>query len=250
MGTLDLAVLGVAALLTSILTAVAGLGGGIILIAILLLYLEPLAAIPVHGAIQIVSNVTRTAIQRRHVDLGILGRFAVLLVPGSWLGLQVLSSIPPSAGRAAIGVFVLLATWWPRGLLLGLHPDRLHPRRRFLAVGGLTGVANVTFGAAGPLLGPFLRNIGLARQGVVGTFAACQSLGHAVKLALFVAAGFAFAEHAALLAVTMSLVVVGTAIGSRVLERVSEAHFQRLYLATLSLVAVRLIGAEVLAWLS
>ena len=95
MDTLDLAVLGLAALVTSALTAVAGLGGGIILIAILLLYLEPVAAIPIHGAIQLVSNVSRTAIQRRHVDLAIVALFCVLLVPGSWLGLQILSTIPP-----------------------------------------------------------------------------------------------------------------------------------------------------------
>ncbi len=249
MEPLDLAVLGLAALLTSALTAVAGLGGGIILIAILLLYLEPVVAIPVHAAIQLVSNGSRTLIQRRHIDWGVFARFGVLLLPGSWLGLLVVSSIPADLGRAAIGVFVLIATWWPRALLLGLNPERVDPGRMFVPVGAVAGFLGTTFGASGPFLGPFFRGLALSRQGVVGTFAACQSLGHAVKIALFGLAGFAFAAHAALLAVTMALVVVGTALGSRLLERLPEAAFQRLYLVVLTLVALRLMGGELLEWL-
>lgn len=248
METLDLAVLGLAALLTSALTAVAGLGGGIILIAILLLYLEPVVAIPVHAAIQLVSNGSRTWIQRRFIDWGVMARYAALLVPGSVLGLLALSAIPAAAGRVAIGCFVLIATWWPRLLMLGLHPDRVEPRRLFLPVGAVAGFVGTTFGASGPFLGPFFRALPLPRQGVVGTFAACQSLGHLVKIALFGLAGFAFAAHAPLLAVTMTLVVVGTALGSRLLERLPEAGFQRLYRAVLTLVALRLVGAELLRW--
>jgi uncharacterized membrane protein YfcA len=177
-----------------------------------------------------------------------MARYAALLVPGSVLGLLALSAIPAAAGRVAIGCFVLIATWWPRLLLLGLHPDRVEPRRLFLPVGAVAGFVGTTFGASGPFLGPFFRALPLPRQGVVGTFAACQSLGHLVKIALFGLAGFAFAAHAPLLAVTMTLVVVGTALGSRLLERLPEAGFQRLYRAVLTLVALRLIGAEILRW--
>ena len=58
-----------------------------------------------------------------------------------------------------------------------------HPERLFLALGGAIGFASATLGASGPLLAPFLRNLGLTRQGVVATFAACQSLAHAAKKA-------------------------------------------------------------------
>ena len=242
----DLAVLGLAALVTSMMTAIAGVGGGIVLIAILLLYVEPVVAIPVHGAIQMVSNVSRTFVQRRHVDRAMVWRFCLLLVPGSWLGLQLLSAIPPAGGRLAIGAFVLVALWFPRGLLLGLHPDRLDRLGRFIGLGGVVGVLNMTFGAAGPFLGPFLRGVGLARHGIVGTFAACQSVGHAVKIALFGLAGFAFAEYALLIVVCMALVVAGTALGSRMLEHIREATFQRIYLVVLTLVALRLIAGALL----
>ena len=45
MEALDLAILAVAAFATSILSAVVGMAGGITLLAVMLLFLEPLAAI-------------------------------------------------------------------------------------------------------------------------------------------------------------------------------------------------------------
>ncbi len=241
MSPLDLAVLGAAAFLTSALTAVAGLGGGIVLLAILVLYLEPLVAIPVHGVIQLASNGSRTWIQRRHVQREVLAYFAVLLVPGCFAGLQVLQRIPAAVGKLAIGVFVLIATWVPRALTLGVRAERLHPRRRFLGIGAAVGFVTTTLGASGPFLGPFFRDLGWPRQQVVGTFAACQMLGHLAKLALFGLAGFAFREHALLLAITTTLVIVGTWVGSQLLERLPERGFAALYKTVLTLVGVYLV---------
>lgn len=243
---IDLVVLGAAAFLTSALTAVAGLGGGIILLAVLLLYLEPVTAIPVHGAIQLVSNGSRTWIQRSFVAWPLVARFSVLLLPAGLLGLGVVTSLPASPLRATIGVFALLATWWPRGLLLGVQPGTTDPERRFIVLGGVVGFLNVTIGAPGPFLGPFFRDLGLPRQGVVGSFAACQSLGHAVKIALFAGAGFVFREYALLMAVGVVGVVAGTALGSRLLDRVSEGVFQWLYRIAITLIAIRLVVAEAL----
>jgi uncharacterized membrane protein YfcA len=163
------------------------------------------------------------------------------------VGLAVAQAIPPVAARAAIGVFVLLALWMPRALLLGLNPEEAHPTRRFVWLGGAVGFLNTTVGATGPLLGPFFVNLGLSRHGVVGTFAATQSLGHAVKIALFTAAGFSFLPHALAVVLLSACVFVGTWLGSRLLERVDERAFGALYRAVLTLVALRLAVWEPLA---
>ena len=52
----DVAVLCAAALAASILSGIVGMAGGIVLLTIMLLYFEPLIAIPLHGVIQLVSN--------------------------------------------------------------------------------------------------------------------------------------------------------------------------------------------------
>ena len=247
MEALDLAILAAAAFATSILSAVVGMAGGITLLAVMLLFLEPLAAIPLHGVIQLVSNSSRTAIQRKHVDLHILLRYSALLVPMSWVGLHLANALPAAATRVMIGIFVLIATWFPGWLLLGTHPEETNPGRRFLVLGGVVGVLNMTIGATGPLIAPFFLNLGLDRRALVGTKAACQTLGHLVKIALFGMAGFAFAPHLALLVTAGACVVVGTWIGSQILERVSERFFRRLYMGVLTVIALRLLAGEVFA---
>ena len=229
------------------LSALVGMAGGMVLLSVMLLFLDPLLAIPLHGAIQLVSNASRGAFQWRHVEPGILGRYALPLLPMGFVGLFILRNLPPEAIRALIGAFVLAATWAPRALLLGARPERLERGRRFVALGAVVGVLNVTVGATGVLVAPFFLGLGLSRQALIGTMAACQAAGHLAKLLVFGFAGFAFAAWAGPLALLCALVVAGAWLGSRLLDRVSERAFTRLYKSVLTLIALRLIVWDGLA---
>jgi uncharacterized membrane protein YfcA len=246
---LDLGILCLVALLTSMLSAVVGMAGGITLLSVMLLFFEPLVAIPIHGVVQLVSNSSRTFVQRKHVDWTILWRYSVMLVPMGFVGIEVAQALPPNVTRALIGVFVLLATWKPGWLLIGTHPERADIHRRFFLLGAVVGLINMTIGAAGPLIAPFFLKIGLSRQAMIGTKAACQAAGHLVKIAIFGIAGFVFAEYAIPLALLAVSVIAGTWIGSQVLESVNERWFTRLYRGVLTLVALRLVVWEGWAWL-
>jgi uncharacterized membrane protein YfcA len=244
---LDIGVLSAVALATAMLSAIVGMAGGITLLSAMLLILDPLVAIPIHGVVQLVSNGSRSVIQRRHIKWPILWRYGALLFPMGFVGLWVAQSLPPVAARCLIGAFVLLATWAPKALLIGTHPERADSHRRFWALGGVVGVLNITIGASGPLIAPFFLNIGLTRHQLIGTKASCQTLGHLAKIAIFGIAGFAFAQYAVLLATMSAGVIVGTWLGSRMLDRVSEHAFTRLYKTVLTLIALRLFVWEGLA---
>jgi len=238
---LSLAILVVAALLTSTLSAIVGMGGGITLLAVMLLFLDPLVAIPLHAVIQMVSNGTRAVAQRRHVDWRIFALYALPLLPLGWISLWIAQEIPPDVARAMIGAFVLVATWRPGWLLLGTRPQEINPKVRFLALGSVVGMVNVTFGATGPLIAPFFLNLGLTRFAIIGTKAVCQLAGHVVKIVVFGLAGFAFPQWGAVLALLCACVVAGTALGTRLLSAVSERTFLLLYKAVLTLVAAFLV---------
>jgi uncharacterized membrane protein YfcA len=246
---LGLAILCTAGLLTAMLSAVIGMAGGVTLLSVMLLFLEPLVAIPIHGVVQLVSNGSRTFVQRKHVDWTILWRYSVMLVPMGFVGLAVARSLPPTVTRALIGAFVLIATWKPGWLLIGTQPERADIHRRFFFLGAVVGVLNMTIGAVGPLIAPFFLRIGLTRQALIGTKAACQAAGHLVKIAIFGIAGFVFAEYAIPLALLSLSVIVGTWIGSQMLESVNEAWFKRLYQGVLTLIALRLVIWEGMAWI-
>jgi len=104
----------------------------------------------------------------------------------------------------------------------------------------VTGFLNMVLGAIGPIIDPFFLGLGLDRQALVGTKAACQATGHAVKVLLFGATGFAFVEHAPLLALGSLCAVAGTWVGSRLLDRISEERFLWLYRSVLTGLALRL----------
>jgi len=251
LGSLELSILCVAALATAILSAVVGMAGGITLLSVMLIFYDPLVAIPIHGAVQLVSNGSRSIIQREHIRWGIIWRYGALLFPMGFVGLELAQALPPAGARCLIGAFVLLATWAPRLLLLGTHPERADTHRRFWVLGGVVGFLNVTVGATGPLIAPFFLSIGLSRQALIGTKAACQTLGHLAKLAVFGVTGFAFAQYALPLLLLSASVVVGTWLGSRLLDFVSERWFVRLYRTVLTLIALRLFvwdGFSLLGW--
>ena len=245
-GAVELGILVVAALLTSILSAVVGMAGGIVLLAVMLLFLPPLVVIPLHGAVQLVSNSSRTFIQRKHLRWDIIWRYAILLLPMGFVGLQIAQRLSADAATAMIGVFVLVATWAPGALMLGAHPEETNPHRRFFVLGGVAGILNVTLGAVGPLIAPFYLNLGLTRFQLIGTKAASQMLGHVAKLIVYGVAGFAYAEWLGVLAILATCVVGGTWLGSQLLERVNEQWFVRIYKTVLTLIAIRLTVSALL----
>ncbi len=237
----SVAILSAAAFATSILSGTLGLAGGMLLLGTLLLFLPPLVAIPLHGVVQLASNASRTALQWRHVDRGVLWRYALLLLPASAVGLRIARALPAAALELGIGLCVLASVWLPLARWLGVRSDPAAARRRFVALGCISGLLNPALGATGPLVAPFFLGLGLTRQAIVGSQAACQMAGHLAKIAVFGAAGFAFAEHAALLALLCALVVAGTWVGTRLLDRVDERRFLWLYRSVLSSIALWLI---------
>lgn len=243
----DVAILAAVSFATAVLSALVGMAGGITLLAVMLLFLEPLLVIPLHGAVQLVSNSSRTFIQRRHLRSDIIWRYAILLVPAGFAGLWLARGLPPEATKVLIGLFVLTATWVPGLLLLGAHPEETSPEKRFFVLGGVVGVINIAIGATGPLIAPFFLNLGLTRFQLIGTKAACQMLGHLAKLIVFGVAGFAFAEWLPLLLVLSLCVIAGTFAGSRLLAHVNEVWFVRTYKTVLTLIALRLTLAPMLA---
>ncbi len=238
---LELGLLVAAGFATSILSAIVGMAGGITLLSVMLLFFDPLVVIPLHGVVQLVSNSSRAIIQRHHLRWDLIGRYSVFILPTGFAGLFVAKQLPPDIIKSIIGAFVLLATWRPRLLLLGSHPEESDPKRRFLLLGAVVGVLNIVIGATGPIIAPFFLNLGLTRFSLIGTKAACQAAGHVSKVLVFVIAGFVFSDYALLLVLVSAAVIVGTWTGSRMLEHVNEVWFIRLYMTVLTLIALHLL---------
>ncbi len=236
----EVLIVGAAAAFGAFLTAVAGLGGGILLLTVMVTVMEPGVAIPVHGVIQLASNGSRTVILRRDVDWPVVGRFAVLLVPAGVLGFLAADQLPVTAGRIAIAVLALLIVWWPAALasttaLLGSG------RAAFVPLGGIAGFLNIPFGVTGPAIAPVFRRHLVERAAVVATFGAAQTAGHLAKIGVFAGGGFDLAGHLTVSGVGIGAAIAGTWVGTRALHRIDERTFGHLFRLVLTAVAARVV---------
>jgi uncharacterized membrane protein YfcA len=242
-----LPILCLASLITAGVSAVLGMAGGIMLLAVMLFFLDPMVAIPIHALVQLASNSSRTLIHARSIRRDLFFPFVLFLLPAGALTLPLVQQAPADPLRLAIGLFVLIATWRKSWLLLGIDPEHIPVRPRFALVGAGAGAIGPLVGATGPFIAPFFLGIGLTRFELIGTKAACQATGHFAKLLLFGIAGFAFLEYANLMLGMVLSVIVGTWLGTRLLERLDEKRFTQLYKLTLTAIALRLVWSGVLS---
>ena len=248
MDTTTILILCGASLFTSVVSAVLGMAGGIMLLAVLLLFLEPAVAIPIHAIVQLASNSSRVVIHASEVRGDLLWPYALLLLPAGIVTVPLIQYAPADALRLAIGGFVIVATWRSRWLLLGLDPGRIPIRPRFALVGAAAGALGPLVGATGPFIAPFFLGIGLTRFELIGTKAACQATGHLAKMILFGIAGFGFLRFGPLMFAMVACVITGTWLGTRLLHRIDDDRFTQLYKLALTGVAFRLVWSGLSAF--
>ena len=240
---LEVVVVGIAALLTSILSAVAGLGGGVILLLVIAQFVSPTAAIPAQGAIQLVSNISRGALLRRDVSWPVVGWSSVLVVPASFLGVAVATSLPEDILRLALAGFVLVLAWRPQLLkasaAMSLQPHEARPM--LFGVGALTGFLSTTIGASGPVTSPFLKAVTASHKAFVATAATTKVFANMSKLVAFSSQGWSITDNSAMIVVGIVGVLIGTWIGTRILDKVSERRLDLAFKVVLTLLACRVI---------
>jgi uncharacterized membrane protein YfcA len=244
MGGPALIILTVVAFATAMLSGILGMGGGMLLLAVMFCFLPHGEAIPTHAAVQLVSNSTRSLAFIRHVDWRTLGRFVVGAIPGGAVGLWLRWSLgPPDEAepylKTLVGVYILVAAVLPKPKSRDGQAGRWWD---FPLLGLVAGAAALTVGAVGPLIAPLFARRRFVKENLSATKALCQMFLHLVKIPAFLAFGGIDVQRLGWLALVMSVAVIpGTLLGKRMLRYVSEDNFIRLYK-----IALIVAGAKVL----
>lgn len=238
MEAIELSVLTLAAYLTGTLSAVIGMGGGITLMACMTLLMPAADVVPVHGAIQLVSNSSRTLLFIRHAAWRLVLRFLPGLAVGVSCGIMLFSGSDLSWFKPLIGGFIFAFLIWRRVAPKLRNP----PGWSYTLLGGAAGFAALFIGATGPLLAPFFLRDDLDKAQIVATKAACQTAIHLVKIPAFLSIGYAYESQASTLLVLSVAVVAGTFTGKRLQGRLTQAQFVRLFEGVLAV-----LGAVLLA---
>ena len=222
-----------AAFVLALLSAVAGFGGGVLLLPVFTGLFGLRIAVPVLTLTQIASNGGRVWLNRPELNRALIGRFAIGAVPLAVLGAVLLAHAPLAPLQRLLGVFLLAVVVWRRR-----NP---HPRRpsqaAFVAVGAASGFGSALLGSVGPLTAPFFLAYGLTRDAYIGTEAACALLMHLTKTAAY-GAGDLLSCRVLLLGLALApATVAGTWVGKRLVGRLSDRLFVHLVEAGLVVAA-------------
>lgn len=224
-----------ASAITSGITASLGAGGGVMMLALMALWLPPAAIIPVHGVVQLGSNAGRVAMSIRHIDWKIILAFAPGVLLGTLAGAWLLVALPPWVWQLTIALFVLYLCWGPKLPALALG------RGGVFIASAVTTFISLFVGATGPLVAAFIKQMHKDRFVTIATFAMAMTLQHLPKALVFGVAGFLFRDWLWLIGGMILCGFAGTWIGLRLLSRLSNRHFHSIFNLVLTLLALRLL---------
>ena len=220
--------------LGSFITVAFGIGGGAVMLAVFATLLPAPAIIPVHGLVQLGSNVGRAALTFRHIRRDILAVFTVGALIGVTLGGLFVVELDPAMVQIGVGLFIL----WS---ILMRPPAFL--RRSAGLTGAFSSFLTMFFGATGPFVATFVKSLELDRMTHTANHAAFMTVQHLLKTIAFGFLGFAFSLWAGFVALLIASGLLGTIVGRRVLLRANDKRFRFTLNVILTLLALRLIYA-------
>lgn len=225
-----------AALFASTLAAVTGFGGAAVLLPVLVVAFGTRDAVPILTVAQLVGNLSRVGFNRRELDYRVVGWFSLGAVPFGMLGGLLFAAAPLGALTRLLGAFLLLTVAWRR-----LRPKSgTRPAlRSFALIGAGASFLSALLGSVGPLMAPFFLAYGLVKGAYIGTEALSTVVMHVTKLVAYRGAAVLPGTSIAVGLALGPLMVAGSWLGKRLVDRLPERVF--VTLIELTLVAAGLL---------
>lgn len=223
--------------LASVSNAAFSTGGAMIVLAFTSTVLPVSAIVPIHSTLLIGSTASRALVFRRHVDWRIAGPFLVGSVVAVAIGARLYFELPDTAIGIAIAIVMLVAIWLPG---ITWRPKLRHP---WLIVGFVHALLSTLF-AYGALLHAVILHTGLRRRQVVGTMAVALTGMGLFKIAGYAFNGFDYRPFIVMICLSVIAAILGTWVGKRINDRVSEKAFRFIFRALVTITAVRLLYVQ------
>lgn len=216
----------------SFITVSMGIGGGALLLAVMASLMPAAALIPVHGVVQLGSNLFRAGLLRRYIQWPPLVGFGVGSLIGVVLGGLIAVELSPALIQIGVGCFVIWNVLLRAPKWLSKNP---------WLIGGITSFLTMFFGASGVFVANFTKSLRLERQAHVATHAGLMTLQHALKILAFGVLGFAFGPWIVFIVLMICAGFLGTLAGRMVLLRINDKTFKRALDVILVIISLRLI---------
>ena len=227
--------LGLVTFLTSTIAAIVGLGGGMMLIAILPSFLPINALIPVHGLTQMSSNISRAVFGYKEIQYKVIPKFLIGSILGIALFASIISFISLEYVPFFIGSYILLSLWSAK------FNDKIKKFENYYIIGFFQTGLSIVVGATGPLTLTLLFKDFKDKNKVVVTSAALMSITHILKVFVFIYFGFVFLDYIGIITAMIIGAVAGSFLGTKLRNKIDGKKFTIVLKILLSALAVKLI---------
>ena len=162
--------------LTSLLTSIFSLGGGLIMLVALAQSFSPATLIPLHGSIQLANNFSRTLVYREFFQWKLIKNILISTMFGAVIGIYLFGTLPENLLVMVIAATILFLTWAPLDSLM------LSVMKNDWFCGFISGFAGIFVGANGPLVTAYLRTKNLSPEVLVANHGAIMIFQHGIKI--------------------------------------------------------------------
>lgn len=213
-----------AVFLTSALSGVFGMAGGLLLLWFLLLLFPATAAIAVHGVIQLSANFSRAWISRSYIVWPVVAKITTGVLIAA--GVLLIVNYTPNAATISLAIGLMpLLVWMPTNWVKLDASRSGHALGCGLTAGGLT----IAAGVSGPLIDIFFIRTHMGRRQIVATKATIQVISHAIKTIFYLDAALSLSKGEwGFVLLAAPLAIVGTNAGNYILMRMTDANFRAL----------------------
>lgn len=223
MSPLDLSLLLAGAFVAGVISAIAGFGGGILYLPLVVALVGPREAVPLVTFGLMFSNLTRVSIHWRAIVWPLASRYILGAIPGAAAGAIVFVKLPADWITKGIGLFLIASV-----VFLLVQKENRPPLTRwsiFYPLGAMVGFFSNMLGVVGPMAVPFFLATGIRKEAFVGSMAIGALLMHVTGVTTWTAFRIISSSTVLYGLLMGALMVVGTYAGTAMLKRINPKIF-------------------------
>ena len=241
----SLGVVGAAIFLSSFISGVFNMAGGMILLGVLLVFFDVSTGMILFSILSTASNIWRVATWWKHINWPIWFQYTL----GALVALMVLRYIAFLPSKALVYLLLGLMPW-----MVELLPRRWHPSIQWRGVPVVTGLTTTSIqlmaGNGGMFMDIFFQKSEVGRHATIATKSFCQTVGNLMRIFYFgTLAGIEEAIPLWFFIPAAALAIAGTMLAPLVVNRMTDHSFRQWTRKLIFLVStVYLLRAGWLYW--
>ncbi len=225
-------------LLASIIAAVAGFGGSVILLPLVVHLFGIKEAVPILTVAQLLGNASRVWFGRTDIDWKVVLYFCLGCIPSAVIGAIMFSFIHAAWLKTGLGVFLILTLVYRHSGLKSVTMQLPH----FIILGAIFGWLSAVVGTVGPLVAPFFLDYGLVGSAYIASEAMTAVVMHITKGIVY--SKFSLLTwHTVTIGLAMGMVMIfGSFTGKKIIDRLPRIWFTRIVEAVVLVTGIGFIS--------